>query len=240
MKALTKQTDYNIYVACSPSSWALNYGLRHAAIGLDVLIDGQKEIIMTDFGSAVIPSYGDKIDPEAREEAHQHFCQRSLKTTLEASTIVGTQLIASGHWAEALASIITIGFVGLMYAGHKQKPGALITQDIAARPDSYQRSYFQIKVNEGQYRKLFDKIRQDEGKRPFSVWHKNCSTNTLNGLRLADIWDEDFPVRKRLGTYLLNITTPRYVERVMEHLQRNDLDVKKLKLNDDGLQQDIA
>ena len=233
MKKLEDQKDYYVYVACSPPLKP-NVWFRHASIGVDVEVDGQKRVLMTDFGSAAIDNYGKMLEQRAVQEAGKHF--KKLQSSIETAVITSCLLLNSGQTIAAGISLVGILFSGLMYAGHKHHPGALLTQGISERADSKLRRYFRIKVNEAQYKKAFNTIKEDLGERPFAVWSKNCASYSINCLKDIGILGDDLPVKKRLGARVLRITTPRYLERIIGHLQVNDrgLEIDELILNDDG------
>ena len=225
MDKTSEIAEYFLLVARTPSHKS-NLFLGHAAPAFTSSKDRDK-VHIANFGSAALPKYKPHVPEDKAKEAHNHFWKQSLPLAITSSLGLGILGYVAGQDSPLLAkAVLSLGgaltgtFSSLMYAGYRTKPGALIIEEPDHERDKeLNRSYYKIKITPEQYKAMIKNIEAKTGEQPFSTWRNNCARLTLTQLEKADQYNGQNPdVKRSIPLRVFNITTPRYVEHVMEDL----------------------
>jgi len=161
-------------------------------------------------GHSVMKNYAQYADAQTSRAAKHHVAKNvSIAVGLG---LAGAATGLSEYVNYLGASALGVGgtFLGAAWRGHDLGPGHLVLKEQDF--EKYDCRHYHIPITEEQYHTTLERAEADQGPREFALWDDNCAVYILDILK--DILEIEMPVERAFLTETVDITTPRYVERI--------------------------
>lgn len=211
---MTQSNDkYYLVISHTPSSRD-NMFLGHAGVRLMREHGDEKTVHQIDFASAIRPDYGYLADTKDIVEVANHINISSL-IIASAAALPGIAAVANSNLLEAFGAAAIGIFGGIMYAGHKKKPGILRVRERAE--ENYACDYYKIPITPENYESNLKRAIDNAGGQEFALWSENCATFALDAIN--SIKDITLPETRQRVMMALDITTPHDVHYIVNALR---------------------